>query len=68
MFPDFVVPNTAVAENIHQLVYCCSLKGMFDMQFIFILTLYADFFIQVVNWHYIPTKPQAQPNNRNVLM
>lgn len=43
MFPDFAFSNTAVVKNIHQLIYCCSLKGMFDLHFIFILSLYADF-------------------------
>ena len=62
MFPDFAVSSTAVVKNIHQLIYLCSLKGMFDLQFIFILSLYADFFIQLVSTHWIPTKLQAQSN------
>jgi hypothetical protein len=62
MFPDFAVSDTAVVKNIHKLICCSSLKGMFDFQFIFMLSLYADFFIQLVSRHWIPTKPEAQPN------
>jgi hypothetical protein len=61
MFSDFALSNTTVVKNIHQLIYCCSLKGMFDLQFVFILSLYADF-IHLVSSHWIPTQPQAQPN------
>jgi len=43
MFPDFALSSTAVVKNIHQVISCCSLQGMFDLQFIFILSLYADF-------------------------
>jgi hypothetical protein len=43
MFPDFILCSTVVVKNIHQVISCCSLQGIFDLKFIFILSLYADF-------------------------